>query len=191
LGWVEHIDRGGSAWVSGLAPRRCPGCGALYPFHPWRCPVLVRLSAQLLAGCPQPVEGWRDRAVALANAAGDPHSPEAGHWRAVAGVGEPDAVTTPDLVPVHDGAGLEERFPGTAECNLPTAFRLLELIECGPLGKALSTVSPGWVPRPFAFLVPGDPVALLPHTPAAPGPEYGRHVEDDDWASVHLPDHFH
>lgn len=126
----------------------------------------------------------------LAADAGDPYTPEAEHWRAVAASPAPAAVTTPDLVPVHDRAGLEECLPGSAACNFPTAIPLLELIECGPLGNALSTVFPGWTPLPFAFLVPGDPVALTPHTPAAPGPENGCHG-DEDWASIHLPDHFH
>lgn len=156
FGWMHFQQEMGYAWVHGVAPAACPGCGAASPFHPWGCPVLVRLCAQLLA---REDAGWRGRAAAMARAAGRPFAPEAVHWRAVAAVDNIDpgvlepAAWTPYLVPA-DGGLCETATPDG--CNLPGAAAVLARLRAAGAGRPGGLLA-GATVLPFLFTPPEFP----------------------------------
>lgn len=117
----------------------CAGCGHPWPVHPFGCPVLVRLSAALLARA-EPYR-WRWWAVALSATEAAPDG-RAEHWRRVSG--EPDP--NPDEEPgpsLHDApGGLSERFGGST-----------------PGGGAVLRAAAGWLDAAGAGWVTIHPAA--------------------------------
>jgi hypothetical protein len=151
--WYGSGAKANGVCVPSAIPAVCAGCGRdREAGHPWLCPVLIRLSAQLLATCDPDRTGWRDRARTLAEATGKPFGREARHWRAVAE--EPDMpspadgydeIDTPDLLPNGAGDGLREELSPTG-CSRPGSSGILttQLVEA--MNRAFG--SGGWTVCP-------------------------------------------
>jgi len=158
-GWVfvfANLDRGG-AFVRPPTPAVCAGCGELSPWHPWGCPVLIRLCAQLL----RREAGGRWRAVARESAAGvgDLDDPEARHWLAVAAEPGVPAAWTPDLLPGECGDGMVETTAAD-RVNYPGAADLLKRLRSLKATDDPAKPPPllrGAVVCPFVFPPPTPP----------------------------------
>lgn len=132
-------------------PHVCPGCVVRPPWHPWTCPVLVRLAAQFLARTAG--AAWRPFAGKLAAQDPDTFGPEARFWRAVAGQPDPGSNTAgPDLVPDGLGTGLLE-CDNPVGVNLPGYTDVLAAMRSSPFGDALRRAFPGITVCPAAFPV--------------------------------------
>ena len=163
----------GFAVVAPMTPPVCSACArhvghpAGRP-HPWGCPVLVRLSAQLLAAADPTRERWRLAAEGCArDAVGGPWAAEARHWRRVRDAAEPPAglLLTPFLVPTGDGMAERPDEPGTAA---PGGGALL--LPGTRLRGWLDSQSPGWVFTPPAFGTLDFSEPPSDHSPSQPSP---------------------
>lgn len=142
--------------VRSIQPAVCAGCGSSPgESHPWLCPVLIRLSAQLLFTCDSvPFHGgWRNHARRLADEAGNPWCRVARHWRAVAAEPDPlpadsaDEVDTPDLIPDPAGGMREVHdFPG---CSRPGSAAILTPQMIETLNRAFGSGRWELCPAPF------------------------------------------
>lgn len=134
-------------------PEVCPGCRAVPPFHPWGCPVGIRLCAAAFARW-TPAD-WRGRVFTLSRLPDDPHGDEARHWRAVADEPEPAGGWTPGVVPAR--GGITEAAEPPAGWQFPEALPVMERLR----------QSPGFLARAREFQM-----VLVPVLWSAAYPEY-------------------
>ena len=150
-----------------LCPPYCAGCGFAYPFHPWCCPVSIRLCAQLIA----PVGNrWRNWAHSLAGGY-DPVSRPARHWRRVAA--EPQPGVSEHATPLIACAewGLEECQDGSAPGSGELVQELMPVLE---------SVFPGVCPVPSCLASIDIPVSVLPESPGDDFPFESEPLPESD-----------